>query len=459
VQFLYSDHPRKFDVTTADPADLASETADIDGRLADLPLTRLHVVILVASGFMFGVDLAEMAMGQALSAVFSAGPAPLAAGPLAFLLAAVYIGAVVGAPIAGWVADRQGLQKTLVAVTLWLGVTSLLAAFSPTPGFLTVARLLQGLSLGAYPPLFIAYLSDISPPRQRGRLIFFACALAYVAPPATIFAIRGLGHTMPFGLAGWRWPLLLAGLICLAGGAASFALPEAPRWLASKGRYAAARDVCDRLAKSLVIWRFTSPPPVSPVLKASAAPPSARAARGRLAFVTLLYFLSPFTTIAFPLVTGPILLARGYNLSDTLFYVGLANFGPIIGALLAGLVVDRLRRSSALAVWGGGMLAVLALFFVAPFPAAQVLTVTGFGVLTAIYLPTMTTYGAELFAAPVRARNTSTAWSVNRIGAAIGPLLLLPLARSGHITAVGLILGGSLITSILMVSIRPPKSI
>ena len=444
-------------VPAVDPPGLSSEAIEIDGRLARLPLTSLHAAILVVSGLMFGIDLAEMAMGQAISAIFSAGPAPLAAGALAWLLAAVYVGAVVGAPISGWIADRWGIQRTLVAVTFWLGVTSLLAALSPTPQSLTASRVLQGLALGAYPPLFIAYLSDISAPRWRGALIFSACALAYVAPPVTIFAIRQLGHATPLGLEGWRWALLTAGGLCLVGAGAWLTLPEAPRWLASRGRFAAARRVCERLERSPSVWRFAPQRSAASTIDSPEPAASPGKLRGRLAFVALLYFLAPFTTIAFPLVTGPILLARGYNLSDTLFYVGLSNFGPIGGALLAGLVIDRLRRSLALAIWGGFMLAVLGLFFLAPFPVAQVMTVTGFGILAAIYLPTLTTYGAELFAPSVRSRTTSIAWSFNRLGAALGPLLLLPLARNGSLTAVAFVLCASLCASILMVSVRPPQ--
>jgi putative MFS transporter len=437
---------------------VAPDAVEIEARLERLPLTTLHVVILAASGFVFGIDLAELAMGQALSAVFSAGPKPLAAGELSFLLAAVYLGAVVGAPVMGWIADRRGAKAALVIVILWLGATSMFAAVSPTIGLLTAARLLSGLALGAYPPLFIVYLSDICPPGRRVSLIFFACALAYAAPPATIFAIRALTHAPAFGVAAWRWPLAAAGVICLAGGVCSLAMPEAPRWLASKGRHAAASAVIDRFEQSLVVWRPKALPANYPISFGRNAALTPAAHRRRLAFVSLLYFLAPFSTVAFPLITGPILLARGYNLNDTLLFVGLANVGPMVGALFAGLVIDRLRRSVALAVWGILMLIALAVFFLAPSVPAQMLAVVSFGILTAIYLPTLTAYGTEVFAVPVRARSASLAWSVNRTGATIAPILLLPLARSGQLSGVAIVLAGALSASILLVLVRPPQA-
>ena len=90
-----------------------------------LPLTRLHLFILVVCAIGFSFDLAEIAFGGILSAIFSAPPNPIDQGQLAWLLAAVYIGAICGAPILGWLADRQGGAR----VTVWVFALMIVGVF------------------------------------------------------------------------------------------------------------------------------------------------------------------------------------------------------------------------------------------------------------------------------------------------------------------------------------------
>jgi MFS transporter, putative metabolite:H+ symporter len=84
-------------------------------RLDRLPLTRLHVAILAVCAGGFAFDLLEVALGGALSAVFSVPPHRIDASQLSQLIAAVYIGAIIGAPLLGWLADRFGRKRLLMA--------------------------------------------------------------------------------------------------------------------------------------------------------------------------------------------------------------------------------------------------------------------------------------------------------------------------------------------------------
>jgi putative MFS transporter len=67
-------------------------------------------------------------------------------------------------------------------------------------------RFFSGLSLGALPPLIIAYLTALAPPRFRGVYIFWTCAFGFLAGPAAVFSIRWLTLLHPWGVEGWRWP-------------------------------------------------------------------------------------------------------------------------------------------------------------------------------------------------------------------------------------------------------------
>ena len=65
------------------------ETASARSKLDDLPLTRLHIFILIVCAVGFSFDLAEIAFGGILSAIFSAPPNPVDPNLLAWLLSAV----------------------------------------------------------------------------------------------------------------------------------------------------------------------------------------------------------------------------------------------------------------------------------------------------------------------------------------------------------------------------------
>src|SRR4051794_10390653 len=82
--------------------------ADVSARMDRLPVTRLHGVAMFVCALGMMLDTLEMSFGGILAAVFSAPPAPVPAGELSLLLAAVFIGAVLGAPLLGWWADRKG---------------------------------------------------------------------------------------------------------------------------------------------------------------------------------------------------------------------------------------------------------------------------------------------------------------------------------------------------------------
>lgn len=422
----------------------------------DLPLTRLHVFILVVCAVGFSFDLAEIAFGGILSAIFSAPPHAVDQGLLAWLLAAVYVGAIGGAPILGWLADRNGRQAVLFWCLLILTFTSIGAALSPNTETLIVFRGLSGFALGAYPPLMIAFMTDILPASRRGPLVLVAVAIGYLGPPGLIFFVRGLGTSMPLGLEAWRWAFLIAG-----AGAAICALlfrfvPESPRWLLTRGRQREAASVLQRFAASPVVGR-TIPAKVEATVAPSPGPMSQQAFVRHLVFLIVAYFLMPWATVGFSTLSGAVLVEKGINPQDSILYVGISTFGPLIGTIIGGFVVDRVERRTALIAIavGMGVLGIVFALVTAPIP----LMATGllFNLLVNLFTPVIVLYAAELFTTDRRAQGASWGWASNRFASALVPLALLPLLHAQGPLAMFIVIAGTLVAFVAVVAIFGPR--
>ncbi|MEJ1171504.1 MFS transporter [Variovorax sp. CCNWLW235] len=432
-------------------------TPSVAARLDALPLTRLHLVVLVISGFGLAIDVYEIGLGSAFGAIFSGAPYSASAQSLSWLLSSVYIGAVLGASIGGWLAYRVGRRIVLTGMLWLLAATAALAGASVSIEWLTASRTVMGLTLGAFPPLLTAYLSDLLPARSRGKLIFVTMAVAFIGAPVGVFFIRTMTPLEFLGLPGWRWSLLVGALGAVISALAFRRLPESPRWLSAVGREQEAEIALQRFERSRpASWADSSKTPPSPAPGPNEAADSAESPRLRFAKYAGLCFLSPWSTAAFPLLIGAMLVQKGFKLSDTLFYVGLSAFGPIIGTLLAAFAVDRFDRRLTLAVCATVMLISGIGFEITNAPGWLLAATTSFFFCSAVYLPMLNIYGAELFNTRLRASAVTGAWAFNRLGAAAAPLLLVPILSSGGTLPVMALICGSLIAGILLVAVSAP---
>jgi putative MFS transporter len=381
-------------------ADRPMMTASNVQDTASAPTTSIPLAAAVACAFALALDMIEMAIGNVLATVFAAQPDRVSSDELSWLLSSVYIGAVLGAPAIGWISDRRGIRVCLAACLVWLAFTSCLAGASSTIFELTVFRFLSGLSLGAIPPLLIAYLTRIAPVHSRGALIFWVCGSAALAPPFALLLMRWVIRQQPFGIEGWRWPLYAAGVAAMLVGGVFFGLREAAADVHTSARDSSLWAV-DEAAKRLPHRRF--------------------------ALLACVYFLAPWATVGFPLLTGPILLSQGFDLSQALLYVTLATVGPSLGSFVTTSFVDRFDRRAILAGCVLIMIVAVAVFALARSPAYLASALLVFGVATAIFITALTIYAAESFTSSVRTFATSSAWAINRAAAAIVPVILLPL--------------------------------
>lgn len=426
---------------------------DIGARMDRLPVTKLHVLAMLICALGMMLDTFEMAFGGVLATVLSAPPATVPAGDLALLLAAVFIGAMIGAPMLGWWADRHGRRTALIALLLWIAAASLGAALAHGTAALTFFRFLGGLALGGYPPIVIAYLTDLLPPRRRGTLIFGSLALSLLGPPAAIFLVRWLTPLQPLGLEGWRWGFIVGGGGAALAGLLFLALPESPRWLQARGHAATAEAGCAAFERSRALG---TPSGALPAVAAARDVGSTEAPIGRRwLWVAALFSLSPWATVAFPLLTGAVLTQRGFRLDTALLIFGLSSMGPLLGNLAVSTILDRIERRLAMALCALAMLACGTAFIFGSGTTLLIMAMGLFNLAISLYVTLLTIYGAELFPTQSRASATAGAWALNRMGGALGPLLLVPMLRSEGPAAMFAVVAASLVATLAVLAAAP----
>lgn len=433
----------------------SSEADSLIDELDAVSLGPLHFFIVLACALGLGFDLAEFAIGAVLSALFSAPPYSVDPTTLSWLLAAIYLGAIAGASVTGWLADRYGRRAMMIVVLLIIIVTSTAAAASPNIVFLAVVRGLSGFALGAYPPLIATYLTDILPASRRGLLVMITVALGAIGPVSLIFLVRWLTPFQPFGIEAWRWAFIVCAAAALICSFMFWNMPESPRWLVSKGRFAEAKQI---LAK----FGSKSSEPQKPTIGAAGKAADAfgmsdrRRFTYRMGYLLAIYFLAPWSTIGFPLLSGAVLVKKGVNVNDSLLYIGVSSFGPIVGAVLAALFIDRVERKTVLIVCAIAMAVLGFAFALADLPIWLMATGLVFNMVIAIFLPILVIYAAELFPTAQRARTTSWSWASRGIGATLVPLALLPLLQSAGTIAMFAAMAVTLVAFAAIVAVFGP---
>lgn len=418
----------------------------IGARLDALPFCRMRLAVFGVLTLGLFADIAEVALGNALGAVFQGPPHHLTRTEIAVFMAAIFAGGAIGAPLLGLMGDRFGRRRALQVALLLIAAGSLATAASRDTTSLIAFRFVSGLGIGACPPLVAAYLADIMPPRRRGAMSCLCAGLAFLGAPALILLLRAASPTVA-GIEGWRWAVGTgAALAALSAGLLAL-LPESPRWLATAGRLAEAEAALAHFGRG----QRPSPPP-APVPgrdPATAAP----VAGNPFPLLCALYALAPWATIGFPLMSGAVMLAKRFSIGDSVVAAALIMIGPVIGNLAAAPYIDRLDRRTSLILCALTMAALGLVFAWATSFAALVAIGIGFSLLGALYASVLALYAAEIVPTGLRASRTAAAWGVGRLVSIVVPLACFALmARFGIGAMFGLIATALLLSAALLAS-------
>ncbi|RZU41910.1 sugar porter family MFS transporter [Edaphobacter modestus] len=301
-------------------------------------------------GILYGYDMGIIAAAL----IFIRGSFALSTRMQELVVSIVLIGAMLGAIIGGGVADRIGRRATL----LWGGclfvVGSILAQLSPNIMTLMAARALLGLAIGFTSVTAPVYISELSPPQSRGRLI----SLYQFALTLGIALANVVGYWLAAGQA-WRTMFGLGVLPAVLFLILVLTLPESPRWLFSVGRMEQAHSVLrtytNEAGGRLLLEDIQSALQAKVDKRWSSL--WSPAARGALVVAVGFTVLQQVTGINTIIYYGPQIFSLAGITADksAIFATLIVAVTNMVFTVVAMVLVDRLGRKPLLYAGVGGM--------------------------------------------------------------------------------------------------------
>lgn len=220
----------------------------------------LGQICLVASlgGILFGFDTAVIS-GTVEQVKLQFALTVLMEG---WFASSALVGCILGAAIAGLLADRFGRKPILIIAAVLFFLSGIVSTIPPTFAVLVIVRLVCGIGIGIASVVAPTYISEFAPAKWRGRLvglyqlfIVIGILLAYLSNWLILsFAER---HSGAFGGAGllhwmfvsefWRGMFGAEAIPAILFLLLLFFVPESPRWLIKAGQEPLGLRILTRL--------------------------------------------------------------------------------------------------------------------------------------------------------------------------------------------------------------------
>jgi sugar porter (SP) family MFS transporter len=144
------------------------------------------------------------------------------------IMASALWGTVVGAMFGSIPTEKIGRKKTLFWIGVLYFVSAVGSALADDPWIFAFFRFLGGLGVGASTVAAPAYISEIAPARNRGKLVMlyqfnlvFGILVAFISN----YLLRDVGEQA------WRWMLGVEAIPAFLYTVMVLTVPESPRWL------------------------------------------------------------------------------------------------------------------------------------------------------------------------------------------------------------------------------------
>jgi len=410
----------------SDAAAHSAANAQLVARLERLPITRklmtIRVIVGVATFFdAYTVLAIAFAMPQLVS------DWKLTPSQVGLIISAGYVGQLVGAVVFGSLAEKIGRLKTLLITIVVFVSMDFSCLFAWSGVSMMTFRFIQGIGTGGEVPVASAYINEFIGARKRGR---FFLLYEVIFPVGLMFA--GMAGYFLVPIYGWK-AMFVVGLVpSVLTIPLRWLMPESPRWLAFKGRIAAADAVVKKLEDEATRRGMVPPEPVvRPIDPRTARSDWRELFRG-------IYLKRTLTTWALwvcvylvnnGLITWlPTLYKQLFKLplQTSLAYGWTTSAAGVGASIICALLIDKVGRKP----WYSAafLIAVVPLLTLMGLGATSAKEVLVLATVTYAILQTISfslyLYSAELYPTRLRAIGTGFGSAWLRAGSSIGPILV-----------------------------------
>lgn len=420
---LTSTLPR--DHAAAQTTDRVIDRASISARVERLPITRPVFWtrnIIGAATFFDGYTVICIAYAMPVL-VKEWGLSPQQIG---LIFSMGYVGQLIGAIFFGWLAERIGRVKVIIATIILFVSMDFACLFAWSAGSMIAFRFLQGIGTGGEVPVASAYINEYIGAKGRGRFFLLYEVMFLLGLVGAGF----IGYLL-VPVYGWK-AMFIVGLVPSSIMMVfSWFMKESPRWLANKGRFEEADRIVAHLEDCARAHGQELPEP-NPTVTVVASKASWKDLFGGIyARRTLMIWTLWFCTyiVANGMITWlPTLYRQTFQLSlgTSLAFGFLTSLAGVVAAVICALSIDKVGRKRWY-VWAL-CLAPIPLIVLAATGVSSAVQVLVFAGLAYAIVQTVTfslyLYSAELYPTRMRAIGTGLGSAWLRLGSSVGPMIV-----------------------------------
>lgn len=434
---------------------LPGRAAVLTARFEAIPFTSWHRrarIVMGSATFLDAFDALSLAFVlPILIKLWALTPAEIG-----WMIAASYIGQLVGALLFSRLAETFGRVHMAASATALMSVMSLACILVGDFRMLFICRLIQGIGVGGEMPVAATYISELLRAKGRGRN-FMLYELIF---PIGLMVTGQVG-TLIVPVFGWKSLFLLGGIPGLLIAYLLYRLPESPRWLIGQGRLDEAEKVIRQAEESA---RRKDPGysfddrAYNEATLALGGQSQAAAPRPRSRWREL---LSPTfrvrTIVAWILWASSFFVANSLNnwmptlyhtvysleLGSALRAASMTNVAQVVILLACAFCIDRIgRRAWAVVSFlvGAVLLAALAAGGANSLWSLILLATLAYGVVGSVNA-VLYLYTPEIYPTRMRAVGTGLATSWLRIASAVGPMTVGYMVGAQGINSVFIMFG------------------
>lgn len=388
---------------------------------------------------------------------------------LTFLGTVINFSIVIGGVLSGYFADKYGRKPFINLNVIMFAVGAAIAALSPNYSVMVVSMFVMGVGIGGENGLTITMVSEISPTRSRGPAVGFlniaAGGLGNFLAPGLGFIIIGSG-LLGFSDENWRWYFWVLFIPVFLIVFYRRFIPESPRFLFYKGKVKEANRSLSVYASGYLRHKHlktTNYLQDEDVNKATAMNKKTKASdifRGGLAKRTIAVSIAELmiTGVQISILTllPVIMVARGYDIGDSLMFTMAINFGGLLGAIGATLLARNIKRK--LVLIPSGVLAFLSGIAFAMF-AYNIPLILLIGIIFQMSIllikTTLWIYPPEMYPTHIRAFGSTFITSIGSIAGSFMPLIAGLLFDLQGVNAVFFFSAACALIFIISISFAP----